>query len=187
MKLTPTSIADLVVIEPTVFEDQRGYFMESYQQAWFAAHVAPTQFIQDNESKSSRGVLRGLHFQSGAFAQAKLVRVLQGEVLDIAVDLRPDSPTFGQHLSIVLNDQNKKQVFIPRGFAHGFVVLSETAVFAYKVDNLYSKAHEGGILFNDPELDIDWGIPSTEMILSEKDTLLPSFEEWKALQSTSNN
>ena len=106
MKLTPTSIADLVVIEPTVFEDQRGYFMESYQQAWFAAHVAPTQFIQDNESKSSRGVLRGLHFQSGAFAQAKLVRVLQGEVLDIAVDLRPDSPTFGQHLSIVLNDQN---------------------------------------------------------------------------------
>jgi dTDP-4-dehydrorhamnose 3,5-epimerase len=123
--------------------------------------------------------LRGLHFQTGDFAQAKLVRVLQGEVLDVAVDLRPDSPTFGQHLSIVLNDQNKKQLFIPRGFAHGFLTLSETAVFAYKVDNLYSKAHEGGILYNDQELAINWVLPDHELLLSEKDTLLPSFQQWK--------
>jgi len=185
MKLTPTPIADLVVIEPKVFEDQRGYFMESYQQDWFDTHIAPTQFIQDNESQSTRGVLRGLHFQSGAFAQAKLVRVLQGEVLDVAVDLRPNSNTFGQHFKIVLSAANKKQIFIPRGFAHGFVVLSETAIFAYKVDNVYSKTNEGGILFNDSELDIDWGIPSTEIILSEKDAELPSFAAWKATQNIS--
>jgi dTDP-4-dehydrorhamnose 3,5-epimerase len=179
MRAHPTGIADLLILEPQVFEDSRGYFLESYQKSWFETHVAPTQFIQDNESKSARGVLRGLHFQEGDFAQAKLVRVLQGEVLDVAVDLRPDSPTFGQHLSIVLNDQNKKQVFIPRGFAHGFVVLSETAVFAYKVDNVYSKAHEGGILYNDPALGIDWELPNHELLLSEKDTLLPSFQQWK--------
>jgi dTDP-4-dehydrorhamnose 3,5-epimerase len=186
MKLTPTSIADLVVIEPTVFEDQRGYFMESYQQDWFAAHVAPTQFIQDNESKSSRGVLRGLHFQTGDFAQAKLVRVLQGEVLDVAVDLRQNSPTFGQHFSVHLSESNKKQLFIPRGFAHGFIVLSETAVFAYKVDNPYSKAHEGGILFNDPELAINWMLPTADILLSDKDALLPTFQEWKATAASSN-
>jgi dTDP-4-dehydrorhamnose 3,5-epimerase len=179
MRAHPTGIADLLILEPQVFEDSRGYFLESYQKSWFETHVAPTQFIQDNESKSARGVLRGLHFQTGDFAQAKLVRVLQGEVLDVSVDLRPDSPTFGQHLSIVLNDQNKKQVFIPRGFAHGFVVLSETAVFAYKVDNVYSKAHEGGILYNDPALGIDWQIDTAEILLSEKDTLLPSFQQWK--------
>jgi dTDP-4-dehydrorhamnose 3,5-epimerase len=178
MTLTPTPIADLFVLEPTIFQDQRGYFMESFQQDWFDAHVTPTRFIQDNESKSSRGVLRGLHFQSTEFAQAKLVRVLQGEVLDVAVDLRQDSPTFGKYFSISLSETNKKQLFIPRGFAHGFVVLSETAVFAYKVDNIYSKANEGGILFNDPELDIDWGIPSTEIILSEKDAELPTLQKW---------
>ena len=129
-------------------------------------------------------MLRGLHFQSGAFAQAKLVRVLQGEVLDVAVDLRPNSHTFGQYYSIVLNHQNKKQLFIPRGFAHGFIVLSETAVFAYKVDNHYSKAHEGGILYNDPQLAIDWHLPTHEIVLSEKDALLPSFEEWKDQSDT---
>lgn len=186
MNASPTHIADLFVIEPNVFEDERGYFMESFKAEWFAANVAPVQFVQDNESKSSRGVLRGLHFQTGDFAQAKLVRVLQGEVLDVAVDLRLNSPTFGQHFSIVLSESNKKQLFIPRGFAHGFVVLSETAVFAYKVDNVYSKAHEDGILYKDQELAINWELPNHELLLSEKDTLLPSFEEWKALQTASN-
>ena len=182
----PTHIADLLVIEPNVFEDDRGYFMESFKAQWFTANVAPVHFVQDNESKSSRGVLRGLHFQTGAFAQAKLVRVLQGEVLDVAVDLRQNSPTFGQHFSILLSESNKKQLFIPRGFAHGFLTLSETAVFAYKVDNLYSKAHEGGILYNDQQLAINWELPEHELLLSEKDTLLPSFEEWKAQASGSN-
>jgi dTDP-4-dehydrorhamnose 3,5-epimerase len=179
MRASPTGIADLLVLEPQVFEDSRGYFFESYQKSWFETHVAPTQFIQDNESKSSRGVLRGLHFQTGDFAQAKLVRVLQGEVLDVAVDLRQNSPTFGQHFSILLSESNKKQLFIPRGFAHGFLTLSETAVFAYKVDNVYSKAHEGGICYNDQELAINWELPNHELLLSEKDTLLPSFQQWK--------
>jgi dTDP-4-dehydrorhamnose 3,5-epimerase len=179
MKVVTTSIEGLIAIEPTIFEDARGYFMESFKQRWFDENVAPTTFVQDNESKSSRGVLRGLHFQEGEFAQAKLVRVLQGEVLDVAVDLRPDSPTFGKYETIILSEANKKQFFIPRGFAHGFVVLSETAVFAYKVDNVYSKAHEGGILYNDPALGIDWQIPSSEILLSEKDAILPTLEEWK--------
>jgi dTDP-4-dehydrorhamnose 3,5-epimerase len=179
MKVVTTSIEGLVAIEPTIFEDARGYFMESFKQSWIDEHVAPIQFIQDNESKSSRGVLRGLHFQEGEFAQAKLVRVLQGEVLDVAVDLRPDSPTFGKYETIILSEANKKQFFIPRGFAHGFVVLSESAVFAYKVDNVYSKAHEGGILYNDPALGIDWQIPSSEILLSEKDAILPTLTQWK--------
>lgn len=179
MRASTTHIADLLVIEPNVFEDDRGYFMESFKAEWFDANVAPVRFVQDNESKSSRGVLRGLHFQTGDFAQAKLVRVLQGEVLDVAVDLRQNSPTFGQHFSILLSESNKKQLFIPRGFAHGFLTLSETAVFAYKVDNLYSKAHEGGIVYNDQELAINWELPSHELLLSEKDTLLPSFQQWK--------
>jgi dTDP-4-dehydrorhamnose 3,5-epimerase len=183
MKITKTPLADLLLLEPQVYEDPRGYFIESYQQAWFDTHVAPTAFIQDNESKSSRGVLRGLHFQSGAFAQAKLVRVLQGEVLDVVVDLRPNSPSFGQHFKVILNDDNKKQVFIPRGFAHGFLTLSETAVFAYKVDNHYSKAHEGGIAYNDPDLAIDWGLTATEILISEKDAELPTLQQWKALTS----
>jgi dTDP-4-dehydrorhamnose 3,5-epimerase len=168
------------VIEPNVFEDDRGYFMESFKAEWFTANVAPVHFVQDNESQSSRGVLRGLHFQTGEFAQAKLVRVLQGEVLDVAVDLRQNSPTFGQHFSIHLSGSNKKQLFIPRGFAHGFVVLSETAVFNYKVDNVYSKAHEDGILYNDQELAINWLLPSTDILLSEKDAELPTFHAWKA-------
>jgi dTDP-4-dehydrorhamnose 3,5-epimerase len=179
MKVVTTSIEGLVAIEPTIFEDARGYFMESFKQSWFDEHVAPITFVQDNESKSTRGVLRGLHFQEGEFAQAKLVRVLQGEVLDVAVDLRPDSKTFGKYETILLSEANKKQFFIPRGFAHGFVVLSETAVFAYKVDNVYSKAHEGGILYNDPALGIDWQIPFSEILLSEKDAILPTLKEWK--------
>jgi dTDP-4-dehydrorhamnose 3,5-epimerase len=179
MKVVNTSIKGLVAIEPTLFEDARGYFMESFKQSWFDEHVAPTTFVQDNESKSSRGVLRGLHFQEGEFAQAKLVRVLQGEVLDVVVDIRPNSPTFGKHHQTILSEANKKQFFIPRGFAHGFVVLSATAVFAYKVDNMYSKAHEGGILYNDPALGIDWQIPHAEILLSEKDAVLPTLEEWK--------
>jgi dTDP-4-dehydrorhamnose 3,5-epimerase len=186
MTASPTHIADLLLIEPNVFEDERGYFMESFKTDWFAANIAPAHFVQDNESKSSRGVLRGLHFQTGEFAQAKLVRVLQGEVLDVAVDLRQNSPTFGQHFSVHLSESNKKQLFIPRGFAHGFIVLSETAVFAYKVDNPYSKAHEGGILFNDPELAINWMLPSADILLSDKDALLPTFQEWKATAASSN-
>jgi dTDP-4-dehydrorhamnose 3,5-epimerase len=179
MKVIATAFEGLFELEPNVFEDARGYFMESFKQSWIDEHVAPIQFIQDNESKSSRGVLRGLHFQEGAFAQAKLVRILQGEVLDVVVDIRPNSPTFGKHHQTILSETNKKQFFIPRGFAHGFVVLSESAVFAYKVDNVYSKAHEGGILYNDPALGIDWQIPSSEILLSEKDAILPTLAQWK--------
>ncbi len=178
MKVIHTAIEGLFELEPNVFEDARGYFMESYKKEWFDTNVAPTHFIQDNESKSNRGVLRGLHFQEGDYAQAKLVRVLHGEVLDVVVDLRPNSPTFGKHHKTVLSEANKKQFFIPRGFAHGFVVLSESAVFAYKVDNVYSKAHEGGILYNDPALGIDWQIDTAEILLSEKDAVLPTLEAW---------
>lgn len=179
MKVIQTPFEGLFELEPNVFEDARGYFMESYKKEWFDANVAPTHFIQDNESKSTRGVLRGLHFQEGEFAQAKLVRVLQGEVLDVVVDIRPNSPTFGKHHKTILSEANKKQFFIPRGFAHGFVVLSETAVFAYKVDNVYSKAHEGGILYNDPALGIDWQIENAAVLLSEKDAILPTLQEWR--------
>lgn len=178
MKVIKTPFEGLFELEPNVFEDARGYFMESYKKEWFDANVAPTQFIQDNESKSARGVLRGLHFQEGEFAQAKLVRVLQGKVLDIAVDIRPNSPTFGKHHKTILSEANKKQFFIPRGFAHGFVVLSESAVFSYKVDNNYSKTHEGGILYNDPALGIDWQIENEAILLSEKDAILPTLQEW---------
>lgn len=183
MKVVTTSIEGLVAIEPTIFEDVRGYFMESFKQSWFEQNVAPIKFIQDNESKSNLGVLRGLHFQEGAFAQAKLVRVLQGEVLDVAVDLRPHSPTFGKYETIILSEANKKQFFIPRGFAHGFVVLSATAVFAYKVDNVYSQAHEGGILYNDPALGIDWQMPHSEILCSQKDAVLPTLAQWQAKNS----
>lgn len=179
MKVIHTGIEGLFELEPNVFEDARGYFMESYKKEWFDANVAPTHFIQDNESKSTRGVLRGLHFQEGDYAQAKLVRVLHGEVLDVVVDLRPNSTTFGKHHKTILSEANKKQFFIPRGFAHGFVVLSESAVFAYKVDNVYSKAHEGGILYNDPALGIDWQINTSEILLSEKDAVLPTLEVWR--------
>ncbi|MDG1146721.1 MAG: dTDP-4-dehydrorhamnose 3,5-epimerase [Crocinitomicaceae bacterium] len=171
MKITKTPIHDLVILEPKVFGDDRGYFMESFQEDWFIENVSNTKFIQDNESKSSKGVLRGLHFQKPPFEQAKLVRVIQGEVLDVAVDLRKNSPTYGKHYSILLTAENKKQFFVPRGFAHGFVVLSETAIFSYKVDNLYSPSHDSGLAWNDSDLNIDWNIDESMIQLSEKDKL----------------
>ena len=178
MKITETNIEGLVIIEPKVFGDSRGYFMETFQKNTFNSSVTETEFIQDNESKSSKGVLRGLHFQLPPYQQAKLVRVIEGEVLDVAVDLRKDSKTYGKHYSILLSGENKKQFFVPRGFAHGFVVLSETAIFSYKVDNIYAPTHDFGIMWNDETLNIDWKI-ATEMInLSEKDKNLSSFKDF---------
>lgn len=172
-----TSIKDLVVIEPKVFGDHRGYFMETFQDQWFRENVCDTTFVQDNESKSSFGVLRGLHFQKPPFAQAKLVRVIEGKVLDVAVDLRKDSPTYGQQEAIILSAENKKQFFVPRGFAHGFVVLSETAIFSYKVDNTYAPEYDSGIAWNDKDLNIDWQIDLDKVILSEKDKVLGTLED----------
>ncbi len=177
MKITETNIEDLVIIEPKVFGDARGYFMETFQKNTFNSNIIETEFIQDNESKSSRGVLRGLHFQLPPYQQAKLVRVIEGEVLDVAVDLRKDSKTYGQHYSILLSGENKKQFFVPRGFAHGFVVLSETAIFSYKVDNEYAPTHDSGILWNDETLHIDWKIDTKEIQLSEKDKNLSTFKD----------
>lgn len=178
MKLIKTPIEDLVVLEPHVFGDDRGYFFEPFNQNWFNENVGKTEFIQDNESKSSRGVLRGLHFQKPPMAQAKLVRVIEGEVLDVVVDLRKDSSTFGLSFSIILNSTKKNQLFVPRGFAHGFAVLSEQAIFAYKVDNKYSPENEGGIMWNDPELNIDWKLDETEIMLSTKDRGQGSLKEF---------
>jgi dTDP-4-dehydrorhamnose 3,5-epimerase len=170
-----TFIKDLIIFEPRVWEDGRGYFFESYNRQTFEAAGITARFVQDNQARSTRGVLRGLHYQTGAFAQAKLVRVIEGEVLDIAVDLREDSATYGQWFSIRLSAENKKQLFVPRGFAHGYVVLSDTAEFAYKCDNFYARAHEGGIIYNDPTLNIDWEITGIDLIISEKDLALPLF------------
>jgi dTDP-4-dehydrorhamnose 3,5-epimerase len=169
MNFINTNIEGLIIIEPKVFGDSRGYFFETFQKETFNSSIKETNFIQDNESKSTRGVLRGLHFQLPPFEQAKLVRVIDGEVLDVAVDLRKDSDTYGQHFAIHLTGENKKQLFIPRGFAHGFVVLSETAIFSYKVDNLYAPTHDSGILFNDESLSIDWILETESLKLSEKD------------------
>lgn len=180
MKKIETGIPDLYIIQPTVHGDDRGYFMESFSDQWFRENIAETTFVQDNESKSSRGVLRGLHFQNPPMAQAKLVRVVQGTVLDVAVDLRKKSPTYGQHFAIELSAENKKQLFVPRGFAHGFSVLSETAVFSYKVDNFYSQELEQGIQWNDPTLSIDWGLPLSEIRLSEKDKNQLSFATFES-------
>lgn len=180
MPFIETGIADLKVFEPTVWGDDRGYFFESYNFNVFKAAGIDAQFVQDNQSRSGYGVLRGLHYQVPPFAQAKLVRVTSGEVLDVAVDIRPDSPSYGQSFSVRLSAENKKQLFVPRGFAHGFVVLSETAEFFYKCDNFYSKESEGGLLFNDPKLQIDWQIDLEKVILSEKDKLNPLFGEHRA-------
>ena len=170
MKFSRAKIPDIIIIEPSVFSDDRGYFFESFKQNELNEFIGyDVVFCQDNESKSTYGVLRGLHYQKPPFVQAKLVRVIQGSVLDVAVDIRKDSPTFGKHISIELNDQNKKQLFIPRGFAHGFVVLSETAIFAYKVDNYYNKESDRGIAFNDPGLRIDWKIKDEDLQISFKD------------------
>lgn len=174
MKATKTTLEGCFILEPDVFKDDRGYFYESYNQQKFRkATGLDVTFIQDNQSFSSKGVLRGLHYQLGEHAQAKLVRVLSGAVLDVAVDVRKNSPTFGQHVAIELSTENKRQLFIPRGFAHGFVVLTETAEFSYKCDNLYNKPSEGGIIFNDNTLKIDWKLPENQLIISEKDSQLP--------------
>jgi dTDP-4-dehydrorhamnose 3,5-epimerase len=175
MPFSTTPIADLIVFEPAVFRDERGYFFESYNQKVWAEAGVQNVFVQDNQARSTRGVLRGLHYQIGEMAQAKLVRVTEGEVLDVAVDLREGSPTLGQWYSIRLSAENKRQLLVPRGFAHGYVVLSETAEFAYKCDNFYSKAHEGGLRFDDPFLGIDWEFDLTKVLVSEKDLILPDF------------
>ena len=168
MNIITTEIEGLVIIEPEVFSDERGYFFESFSQREFEEKVCKTVFVQDNESKSIYGVLRGLHFQKPPFAQAKLVRVVSGKVLDVAVDIRKGSPTFGEHVSVELSGANKRQLFIPRGFAHGFAVLSNEAVFQYKCDNYYAPDYEDGILWNDPVLEIDWKIPMKDVILSKR-------------------
>ncbi|MCB9034934.1 MAG: dTDP-4-dehydrorhamnose 3,5-epimerase [Chitinophagales bacterium] len=177
MILTKTTIPDVFIIEPTVFEDDRGFFYESYNQEKLKAHNINYHFVQDNHSKSTYGVLRGLHFQLEPYAQTKLVRVTQGAVLDVAVDLRKNSPTYLQHIAVELSAENKKQLLIPRGFAHGFVVLTPTCEFLYKCDNFYNKAADGGILYNDPTLNIDWKIPKEDIILSEKDKAHKTVEE----------
>jgi dTDP-4-dehydrorhamnose 3,5-epimerase len=180
MNLIETKLKGCFVIEPIVYNDDRGYFFESFNQNKFNNLIGQTvDFIQDNESFSKKGTLRGLHFQRGEHAQAKLVRVVKGRVLDFAVDIRRDSKTFGEHVSIELSEDNKKQLFIPRGFAHGFVVLSDTAIFSYKCDNFYKKEAEGGIIYNDESLNIDWKMNEKELIISEKDLLLPKLESAK--------
>ena len=178
MNIVETALPGVLIIEPRVFGDARGFFLESWNQASFAAAGLTMDFVQDNHSRSARGVLRGLHYQLEN-PQGKLVRVTQGAVFDVAVDIRRSSPHFGQWVGVELSADNHRMLWIPPGFAHGFVVLSESAVFAYKVDNIYSKAHEGGILYNDPALGIDWQIDSSEILLSEKDAVLPTLEEWK--------
>lgn len=169
MKFTEQKIKGVWVIEPQVHGDARGYFMESFKQDLFDKHIGETKFIQDNESMSSYGVLRGLHYQTGEYAQAKLVRAIKGRVLDVAVDLRKSSPTFGEYVAVELTEENKKQLFVPRGFAHGFVVLSESAIFSYKVDNVYSPDHEASILWSDPAIGVEWGIAQEDIKLSAKD------------------
>lgn len=175
MNREETFIKDLVVLTPDVFEDARGYFFEGYNKNKFSTLGIDIDFVQDNQSFSQRGTLRGLHYQNPPFAQTKLVRVLQGEIMDITVDLRKDSPTYGQYFGIKLTAENKKQLLVPQGFAHGFSVLSETAVVLYKCDQFYNKASEGGIRFDDSFLNIDWGMDLKEAIVSEKDLVLPDF------------
>ena len=180
MKFISTTISDCFVIEPKVISDERGYFMESFNEKTFQEGVGQeVHFVQDNQSFSSKGVLRGLHYQTGKHAQAKLVRVLSGEVLDVAVDIRPESTTYGQYASVLLSGENQRQFFVPRGFAHGFLVLSETATFFYKCDNFYNKESEGGIIYNDCTLNIDWQFPTDNLLVSEKDTFLPTLENAK--------
>ena len=178
MDVIKTAIEGLVIIEPKVFKDARGYFFESFSQREFEAKVRKVNFVQDNESMSSYGVMRGLHFQRPPFAQSKLVRCVKGRVLDVAVDIRKGSPTYGQHVAVELSEDNHRQFFVPRGFAHGFVVLSETAVFQYKCDNFYAPEADGGINIKDETLGIDWGISFEEAILSEKDTKHVSLKDF---------
>jgi dTDP-4-dehydrorhamnose 3,5-epimerase len=169
MNVIKTELEGVVIIEPRVFKDERGYFFESFSQKNFEEKVCKTEFVQDNESKSTYGVLRGLHFQKPPYAQSKLVRVVKGKVLDVAVDIRKGSPTFGKHVAVVLSAENKRQFFLPRGFAHGFAVLSDEAVFQYKCDNFYAPESEGTLAWDDPDLGIDWKIPADKVVLSAKD------------------
>mgnify|MGYP006121285835 CR=1 FL=1 len=180
MKFIKTEISDVYIIEPSVFGDNRGYFLESFNLEKFEENVYPIKFVQDNESKSSKGVLRGLHFQKPPFNQAKLVRCIEGRVMDVAVDIRKGSPTYGKHVAIELTGENKKQLFVPRGFAHGFSVLSDTAVFAYKVDNTYAPEFDAGIRWNDKQLNIQWGMEDSKVVISAKDTELPFFTEFES-------
>ena len=177
MEYISTAIEGVYLIKPRVFYDARGYFMEAFKQEEFDANVYPVRFVQDNESMSTYGVLRGLHYQKGEYSQAKLVRVIKGRVLDVAVDMRKSSPTFGKYVMAELSDENKMQFFIPRGFAHGFLVLSDEAVFTYKVDNAYAPQAEASVLFSDEQIGIEWPIPAEEMILSPKDLSAVAFSE----------
>jgi len=176
MKFIKTKIPDVILCEPHIISDERGYFFECFKKDAFEKFIGSSvNFCQDNEAKSTKGVLRGLHYQLPPFAQSKLVRVISGKVLDIAVDIRKESATFGQHIAVELSGENKRQLFVPAGFAHGYVVLSDEAIFSYKVDNYYHKESERGIIFNDPELQIDWKLPFKELIISEKDKIQPAF------------
>ncbi|GGG36672.1 dTDP-4-dehydrorhamnose 3,5-epimerase [Bizionia arctica] len=180
MTVKETKLQGCFIVEPRIFEDKRGYFFESFNANKFNELTGTkTNFVQDNESFSTKGVLRGLHYQTGDYAQAKLVRVIKGKVLDVAVDIRKNSPTFSQYVAVELTEENKKQLFVPRGFAHGFVVLSETAIFSYKCDNYYNKESEGGIIYNDPSLNINWQLPEESLLVSEKDVILPKLLEAK--------
>lgn len=177
MNYIQTEIEGVWIIEPKVFNDARGYFMEAFKEGEFRANIGNVHFVQDNESKSSFGVLRGLHYQKGEYSQAKLVRAIKGKVLDVAVDLRQSSPTFGKYVSVELSEENKRQFFIPRGFAHGFLVLSEEAIFTYKVDNGYAPQAEASIRFNDETVGIDWPVAESQLLLSEKDGHAVSFKD----------
>lgn len=182
MEVIDTNIPEVKIIIPKLYGDSRGYFMETFQKQHFEEHLEKTDFVQNNESFSQYGVLRGLHYQRPPCAQGKLVRVIKGEVLDVAVDVRLGSPSFGQHVSVVLNEENKKQLWIPRGFAHGFVVLSDTALFSYHCDNYYAPEYDAGLLWNDKDIAIDWGIPENDIKLSEKDKVQPTLSEVKSFK-----
>ena len=182
MRIINTTIPDVLVFEPKVYGDDRGYFFESYRQNVFEEHAGKTSFVQDNESFSGYGILRGLHYQRPPEAQGKLVRVVKGKVLDVAVDIRKGSPTFGKHVKQVLSEENKRLMWVPRGFAHGFVVLSEHAIFCYKCDNYYSPDHDAGILWNDPHLGIDWGVSPEHIRVSEKDRRLPFLKDIEGIE-----
>jgi len=178
MNFIPTKLEGCFIIEPKIINDERGYFMESFNENTFQKGIGQSvHFVQDNQSFSTKGVLRGLHYQTGVHAQAKLVRVLSGEVLDVVVDIRPGSVTYGKYVSVVLSAENQQQFFIPRGFAHGFLVLSETATFFYKCDNFYNKESEGGLIYNDPIINIDWQFPTSQLLISEKDLMLPTLDK----------
>ena len=187
MNAIPTAIEGVMILEPKVFRDERGYFFESFSQREFNEKVRPVRFVQDNESMSSYGVVRGLHFQRPPFSQSKLVRCVSGCVLDVVVDIRRGSPTYGRHVAVAISEQNQRQLFMPRGCAHGFAVLSEKAVFQYKCDNFYAPQAEGGLLFNDAALAIDWQVPADRMILSAKDIRHPRFDEFDTPFDCSDN